>query len=196
MVQKPVRPGGGGEHAVEPTERRRRPVEQVVEDEDQHQAEKERGRGLPDRRNGAAKPVNPTVRPQRRPHPQGYSHRQGQQQGAQRQFKRRRQTLGEIGEHRLTGNEGLSEIAVREAADIEDELLEEVVIEAEAMARFLDRRRRRRRPGEIGGGVSGEDVRQQEDDRDDADQVGRRRQGAAPYHSKRSQRAPLRRCAP
>ena len=110
--------------------------------------------------------------------------------------KRRRQTLGEVGEHRLAGNERLPEIAVREAADIDGELFEEVVIEAEAMARFLDRRRRRRRPGEIGGGVAGQDVRQQEDDGDDADQIGRRRQGAAPYHAKRSQRAPLRRCAP
>jgi len=53
MLQKPVRPGAG-EHAVQPAERRRRPVEQVVEHEDQHQAEKECRRGLADRRDGAA----------------------------------------------------------------------------------------------------------------------------------------------
>ena len=76
---------------------------------------------------------------------------------------------------------------MREAADIDDELFEEVVIEAEAMSRFLDRRRGRRRAREIGGGIAGQDVRQQEDDRDDADQVRRRRQRTSPYQSKRSQ---------
>ena len=58
----------------------------------------------------------------------------GEQQPAQRQLERSRQSARDFLHHRLTGGERLAEIATREIAQVEAELVDERFVEAQMAA--------------------------------------------------------------
>ena len=111
---------------VEPAERRRRPVEEVVEDEDQ-----QRGRGRRSARPGPTvetrlqMPVDDAAGRSAAPMPSGRPMQRREEERAEGQLERGRQAVPDIVEDRLAGGERIAEIAAREVADIGDELLEQ-----------------------------------------------------------------------
>ena len=103
--------------------------------------------------------VDRRVRPGRGPYARRDRHDDCDDQSEQRQFERRRQALHQIAHHRLTGGERVAEIAVREIAEIVQELHQQALVEPQLGADLGDRGGVGGRPGEIGCRVAGQRVR-------------------------------------
>ncbi len=170
------------EEHIEPTERRRRPAELIVEDVDQDQAGKEHRQRYAERRDDAAGVIDQRIRPRRRQDAERHRDNDRDEETEQGQLGRGRQPGAQFGQHRLTGGQRVAEIAVAEVDDIAAELLDQRLVEAELDADFLDGLRRRRGAGEIGGGVARQRAREQEGHDHDADQARDRHRRALEDH--------------
>jgi len=160
---------------VDPSERRRRPAEQIVEDVDQQQPGEESRQRHAECRDDPAEIVQPPIRLQRRQHAERDADAAREQQPEQRQLGGSGQAGDQLRQHRLPGRDRQPEIAARQIADIVEKLHRQAAVEAERGADLRDRFRRRRRPREIRGGVAGQRAGQQEGHDDDADQCRQRR---------------------
>ena len=158
------RPVGAGAH-----------LQQVVEDVGEQQPGEEHRQRHAGRRHDPAEMVDPGALLHRRQHAQRNGDDDGQDQGEQGELGRGRQAGGDLGHHRLAGAERVAEIAVRQIADIGDELLGQRLVEAELGADLGDRLRACRQAGEIGRRIARQQPRQHEGDDDDPDDARDRR---------------------
>ena len=155
---------------VEPSDRRRRPAELIIEDVDQQQAGEEHRQRHAGGRDNSAGMIDPRALFDRGQNAERHGDDDRQDQAEQGEFGGSRQAAGDFGRHRPAGRQRIAEIAMREIVDVAHELFRQRPVEAEAFADVGDRLRRCRRTGEIDRRVARQHAGQKKGDDHDPDQ--------------------------